>query len=231
MSTKIYDTPRLRNICDKISAERIADIGTDHAYIPINALTEKRCGWAAASDIRKGPLEIAAANVRKYNLQDKISLRLGAGLEKIEKGEAEEIIIAGMGGIMIRDIIAQDIEKARSAGRLILQPMNAAPELRDFLFKNHFKISCEDIALEGFKVYNIFICEKGEEEADEMELHIPSKLYSHKDFDVFINKKIREFNKIYKGMESSKNKSLYEEETEKYKRLAEKAEMIKHTVQ
>lgn len=227
MSTKLYVTPRLDKICGKISADTIADIGTDHAYIPINALLTNKCRRAAASDIRSGPLEIAAANVKKYALEDKISLRLGAGLSKIEKYEADEIIIAGMGGIMIRDIIAEDMEKARSCKRLILQPMNAAPELRGFLFENNFKISCEDLAVEGFKVYNIFICEKGAQTADELNLHIPKLLYGNENFGIFLDKKIREFNKIYKGME----KSLVHKDInliEKYKYLAYEAEKIKY---
>lgn len=231
MSVKVYNTPRLQAICSKISASAVADIGTDHAYIPINALLQNRCARAAASDIREGPLEIARANVKKYNLADKISLRLGAGLSQIESGEAEEIIIAGMGGMMIRDIIAEDMQKARSAQRLILQPMNAAAELRQFLFENGFRIFCEDIAVEGFKVYNIFVCEIGEQSADELELHIPRLLYENKNFHLFIEKKLREFNKIYKGIGAAKcispeNKKILE----KYRYLADQAEKIKKSV-
>lgn len=231
MLTKPYDSPRLTTICNKISAHTIADIGTDHAYIPINALLQNKCSRAVAGDVRSGPLEIARANVVKYNLQEKISLRLGSGLSVLSLGEADEIIIAGMGGMMIKDIIAGDIQKAASARRLILQPMNAAPDLRKFLFDNHFKISDEDIAVEGFKVYNVLVCEKGSESADEINLHIPPKLYSNRNFEPFINKKIREFRKIYSGIENSKNISPQNEaDICKYKNLARMAEEIKKSV-
>ena len=228
MSTKIYNTPRLSAIIDKISADVIADIGTDHAYIPIHAVLEKRCSRALASDIRSGPLEIAKKNTEKYGVSDKISLRLGAGLDKIGVGEAEQIIIAGMGGMTITDILRNDTEKAKSAQSLLLQPMNDAHRLRKWLFENGFTIKKEDIAVEGSKVSNIFVCEKGEESAEEPELHIPSKLFSNENFGIFLDKKIREFSKIVTGIERASVKSDAEEEDLiRYKALLEYALKIK----
>ncbi|MCH5185151.1 MAG: SAM-dependent methyltransferase [Oscillospiraceae bacterium] len=226
MSTKIYDTPRLTAIHNKISAKIIADIGTDHAYIPINAVLDGRCERAYASDIRTGPLEIARNNVVKYDLADKIALRLGAGLSAVEKGAAGEIIIAGMGGIMIRDIISNDIDKARSADRLILQPMNSAHELRRYLFENGFEIVAEDLAAEGFKIYNIFVCEKGSGggSGDILDLHLPPMLYGHKLFDMLLDKKIKEFAKISGGIKRAANRTPEEEKNLiVYERLLEKA--------
>jgi len=214
MSTDFYDTPRLSAILDKISASGIADIGTDHAYIPINAISGGRCGFAVACDIRPGPLKIAAANVHKYKLDDKIQLRLGGGLSQIKAGETGQIVIAGMGGIMIREILKNDINIAKSAESLILQPMNYAPELRRFLFDNGFAITVEDLAVEGYKVYNVMMCQKGVEKSPCIgELHIPPKLYGHKYFNVFLAKKIREFTKISDGLRKASSLSDKQKET------------------
>ena len=97
-------TLRLQAIIDLVTAKNIADIGTDHAFIPIRLAQDKKINKAIATDKNKGPIEIARGNVIKYGLSDIVELRQGAGLCPITKGEAEQIIIAGMGGALIADI-------------------------------------------------------------------------------------------------------------------------------
>lgn len=190
-------TPRLEMILRHADGDSCADIGTDHGYIPIK-LAEKGVR-VIATDIKPGPLEMAARNTEKYG--QKIELRLGAGLEPIEKGETENIIIAGMGGEMIEKIIFAGEEKARHS-TLILQPMNSQYELRKFLSENNFRIICEDLAVEGFKVYNLMVVKsgKGDTYEREIDLHLPKTLYPHPMFGQLLAKKKREFSKIYKGL-------------------------------
>ena len=210
-------TPRLQKIIDLVDAENICDIGTDHAYIPIRLASLNRIRKCIATDKNKGPLESAYNNVKKHGYDSLIELRLGEGLEPIEKNECELVIIAGMGGKLIGDIIENNIEKAKTF-RFLLQPMNAQKELRERLIKNGFKITREELSSEGFKVYNVFCCEPGDfKMPDEISLHIPKELENHKLYNMLINKKIREFEKILKGLLNAKEPIT--SEIEKYKNL------------
>lgn len=197
-------TPRLQGIIELTDGETIADIGTDHAYIPIKLAMDKKIKKAIACDKNTGPLKIAEDNVKKYQLSDIIDLRCGGGLEPIEKGEAECIIIAGMGGNLIGDIIEENHEKA-AASRLILQPMNAQYELRSRLIDMGFTIEKEELSSEGHKVYNMMRvvfgrCKKPD---NPIYLHLPPELFSHRLFAMLADKKEREFKKIITGQKNS----------------------------
>ncbi len=198
-------TPRLKCIIDNTHGNKIADIGTDHAYIPIHLIQHHLAEKVIASDVRKGPCDIARANVEKNGMSDKIEIRLGSGLSVLEEGETDTIIIAGMGGQLISEIIAGNAELARKC-KLVLQPMNAQYELRKFLAMNNFKITGEDLALEGFKVYNIMTVENGEgvKFENDIEYHIPKYLKSNKYYRHLYEKKHREFTKVINGLKNSK---------------------------
>lgn len=218
-------TPRLKCIIDNTDGRKIADIGTDHAYIPIYLIENSMADYVIASDIKKGPADIAAANVLNHNLEDKIDVRLGSGMSVLKENEVDTVIIAGMGGQLISEIIDADISKARQF-KFVLQPMNAQYELRQYLIKNGFKITHEDIAVEGFKVYNVLNVVSGEqaEFENDIEYHIPKYLIGHKFYNELYEKKHREFSKVIDGLENSKSVDkdkldLYKywlEELEKY---------------
>lgn len=195
-------TPRLDLILQHIAGNSVADIGTDHAYIPIK-LSQKGIK-VVATDIRKGPLDMAKVHIEKHGCH--VELRLGGGLDPISAGETDDIVIAGMGGEMIIHILSSNDEKAR-ASRLILQPMNSQYELRKYLYENGYRIICEDLAIEGFKVYNLIVAENGESIAPDkdIDLHLPKSLYSHPLFIKLCEKKKREFTRIYSGLSASSN--------------------------
>ena len=132
----------------------LADIGTDHAFIPIEAIKRKLAKKAIACDIAPGPLEIGRKNVIKEGLDEYIELRLGDGLEPIRQGEADTIIIAGMGGKRILGIISKNIKKIISSN-LILQPQHDTKKLRRGLFDLGIKIHSEHLAKEGERFYEI----------------------------------------------------------------------------
>lgn len=203
-------TPRLECILRHITSIKIADIGTDHAYIPIELAKKYKDITAIACDIKSGPLAIATANIEKYGFTGVISTRLGSGLNCLCEGEVDEIIIAGMGGILISQIIEENIHIARSAKKLILQPMNAQDELRRFLIENSFSISNEDIAIEGFKVYNVFDVQNGVQKPflRDIDYSIPPTIYSHKYVSKLLDKKMREFSKIASGIEKASEQDL-----------------------
>ena len=200
-------TPRLKLIADLIKGKTVADIGTDHAFIPIELISTGRCEAVIASDVNKGPAEIAMSNIKANGLD--IEVRVGNGLSVLKPGETEDIIIAGMGGKLICEILAANPEVSKKS-RLILQPMNGQYELRSFLLKEGYVISHEDLALEGFKVYNVIVCDGNKEPLvynGERDLHIPSFLKDHRYYSDLKAKKIREFNKIITGYEKSKTES------------------------
>lgn len=200
-------TPRLKCILKYVNKKTVADIGTDHAYIPIRLILDGICDKVIASDIKPGPVGAAKRHVSKYGLSEFIEIRLGEGLKPIEAGEAEQIIIAGMGGEMIMKILEQEPKKAKAA-QLILQPMNAQYELRRFLHENGYSIVTEDIASEGAKVYNLIVSQGGEQApfSRDFDYHIPPYLTEHKLFPEFLDKKIREYKKIIAGNEKAAKK-------------------------
>lgn len=218
-------TPRLKCIIDHVKKARIADIGTDHAYIPIYLIENNIARHVIASDVRQGPVDIAKSNIEKHNLSDKIEVRLGSGLSVLKSDEADEIIIAGMGGQLITDILKDSIEIAKTCS-LVLQPMNDQYKLRKFLIENGFKIIAEDISVEGFKVYNIINAERGAQKPfeNDIEYHLPKYLMKNKHYKQLYDKKHREFKKVVDGLENSRDTDeeklrLYKywlEELEKY---------------
>ncbi len=213
-------TPRLRCIVDCTSAKTVADIGCDHAYVPIALIDEGRAENVIACDINKGPVMIAEENIKKHNKQDFIKTRIGNGLSPIDEGEADTIIIAGMGGELICSILNSDIKKAQAA-TLILQPMNDQDVVRKFLINNGFEIISEDIALEGFKVYNIIVAKSGTGVPynKEIHYHIPPYLKRHVYYKELFNKKKRELEKVITGLEKAKEPDM--EKLGKYKHLLE----------
>ncbi len=140
----------------------LADVGTDHAYIPILSVNNGKCQKAIATDINKGPVIKADKNIREHLLTDKIQTRLGPGLSVVSLGEAEVIVIAGMGGNLISDILTQDLEKAKKARILILQPMTHQDVLRDTLSRTGFSIIDEELVKEDRHYYQIIKASAGE---------------------------------------------------------------------
>lgn len=119
---------------------KIADIGTDHAYLPIWLLLNGKIESALACDINEGPLNSGKADVLRYDLSDKITLRLSDGLENVEECEADDIIIAGMGGELISRILSDCSWAKNKLKRFILQPMTKCEVLIKWLYESGFEI-------------------------------------------------------------------------------------------
>ncbi|MCL2388580.1 MAG: class I SAM-dependent methyltransferase [Defluviitaleaceae bacterium] len=142
------------NCIDK--CETLADIGTDHAYLPIEAINAGLCERAIACDIGIGPLKMADFNIQTAGLQNRIETRLGDGLAPLQEGEADCIVIAGMGGMRILEILSAEPNKAKNA-KLILQPQHDLEELRRFLHANKYNIIEEKLAWERSRFYVIMV--------------------------------------------------------------------------
>lgn len=139
----------------------VADIGSDHGYIPLYLIKNQIAKKVIAGDISKNSLEKAADKVKEEGLDDLIDIRLGDGLDIILPFEVDSVILAGMGGLLIRDILDKDREKTSSISHFILQPNIAAGELRRYLYENSFEILAEDLVKEDNKFYEIIHAKKG----------------------------------------------------------------------
>ncbi len=204
---------RLQAIADCITkGNSVADIGTDHAYLPIFLIDNNISNNIIASDIVEGPVQNALSNVKKHNMDKEIRIIQASGLNGITDS-IDTIIIAGMGGMLIIDIISDDLDIAYGAKELILQPMKNSIELRKFLVKNKFKIVEEKIGIDEDKFYEIIKVVKGTMIINNpLEYEVTSVLRKNRDKStkLFIEKKIDTTKNIIKRLkeESSNNEKL-----------------------
>ncbi len=151
-------TPRLQAVADLVPANALmADIGTDHAYLPVWLLLEGKISRAIAADLRQGPLDRARLTAKEYDCRKNIDFRLCDGLSGIGPEEADTIVIAGMGGETIAAILQAAPWTKNEKYTLILQPMSAQNDLRAWLWRSGYRIDQEQIICEGDKLYNILL--------------------------------------------------------------------------
>lgn len=134
---------------------RLADIGTDHARLPVELIRRGVCTYAIASDVKDGPVAAATRTVGEAQLADKIDIRLGDGLQTVEPDEVDDIVIAGMGGETIAMILAAAPWVQDGQYRLVLQPMTRAEKLRRYLWENGFDIVTEAVVQDGKHWYTV----------------------------------------------------------------------------
>ncbi len=131
----------------------VCDVGCDHGYVSLYLVQNKISPHVIAMDIRKGPLSHAKQHISMYGLDDYIETRLSDGMEKLAPKEAETLILAGMGGRLMEEIITKEFEKAYDLKELILQPQSEIPGFRKFLRDKGFEIVDEDMVYEEGKFY------------------------------------------------------------------------------
>lgn len=131
----------------------LADVGTDHGYVPIYLIEQKKIPSAIAMDINEGPLERAREHITLYGLNAYIQTRLSDGVAALKPGEADAVLIAGMGGGLVMHILKDGEEVCRAAKELILQPQSELERVRAFLREEGYEILAEDMVLEDDKFY------------------------------------------------------------------------------
>ena len=151
----------IANLVD--NSKVLADVGCDHAYISINLLEKGKVERIIASDLREGPLNIARDNIRLYGFEDRIETRLCAGLCGYEAGEVDTILISGMGGMLVKEILSESIDVVKRADTLILEPQSDLRVVRAYLKDIGFEIIDEDMLNEGGKYYQIIKAVKSKE--------------------------------------------------------------------
>ena len=145
---------RLAAVAELVGKGSVADIGTDHAQLPIWLVQNGRAR-ALASDINEGPCQRARINIYKWGLHGKISVRCCAGLDGIEDFAPDNIVIAGMGGELIESILKASDYPKKSRCRLVLAPQSMQDVLRRYLLENGFLIEAENVVFDGGKYYQI----------------------------------------------------------------------------
>lgn len=158
-------TGRLAAIAAHVPAGPVvADIGTDHARLPIYLVGKGICPRVLATDLHEKPFQSACRAVTEHGLADRIDVRMGDGLQPLVPGEAGVVVVAGMGGNTIRQILASGPAVLSGVKRLVLQPMADAGDLRRWLVENGWRLVDESLAEEDGHLYTIMAAEPGREE-------------------------------------------------------------------
>lgn len=152
---------RLETVAEHVpQGSRLADIGSDHAYLPANLALNKVIEYGIAGEVVRGPYENAVAEIKEQSLNQMVTARLADGLEAIDQDDNINVItICGMGGTLIRDILNRGQEKLKNHPLLILQPNVGAEVLRQWLSEHQYQIINEDILEEDDHIYEILIAE------------------------------------------------------------------------
>lgn len=135
----------------------MADIGTDHGFLPMALWESGKCRQVILSDVNSGPLEKAKENMEKAGIPMEMAMRMGDGLDTIQQGEVTTVVIAGMGGVLMTEILGADMEKTRSFRKIILQPRNGQDKLRHWLAVHDFSIEKERLVTEKGKICEILL--------------------------------------------------------------------------
>ncbi len=155
---------RLQAVADFVTpGSVVADIGTDHGFLPIYLVEKGICPRAVAMDIRQGPLERAREHIAAAGLNDRIQVRLSDGLNGLMQNEADSAVIAGMGGLTVIHILEQAQEKLADFKEMVLEPQSDPAKVRSYVREHRMWIDREDLVYESGKFYPVLhVCTKQE---------------------------------------------------------------------
>lgn len=155
---------RLATVADYVPmGSRLADIGTDHAYLPVNLAKRGKIVGGVAGEVVKGPFENAQHEIEKEGLTSRITARLANGLQAIEADDhIDTVAIAGMGGTLIAQILTQDFDRLAGVNRLVLQPNVGEKNVRQFLMTHGFQLVTEQIVTEDGHDYEILVADRAD---------------------------------------------------------------------
>ena len=203
----------------------LLDVGSDHAYLPIDLVERGQIEGAIAGEVVEGPYQSAVKNVEAHGLKEKIQVRLANGLAAFEETDQVSVItIAGMGGRLIATILEEGLDKLASVGRLILQPNNREDDLRIWLQDHEFQIVAESILEEAGKFYEILVVEAGEMYLSASDLRFGPFL-SKEISPVFVQKWQKEVAKLEVALDQIPEKNREERQV-----LAHKIQAIKEVL-
>lgn len=211
---------------------RLADVGTDHGYIPLWLIEEGIVPSAIAMDVNEGPLERARENIKSHGLKEKIQTRLSDGVQALEPGEAQSLVIAGMGGSLVIRILQEGPAVLEAAEEVILQPQSDIWKVRRFLAETGYRIAEERMVMEDGKFYPMMRAVHGDSgEMSDIDYLYGPRLLEEKDacLGLFLEKEEQTLEKLREGLWASGTEKARErllEIEEKYQRLKSAKERI-----
>ena len=147
---------RMQSVADMIQpCDAVGDIGCDHAFVSIYLVEQHRAKRVIASDVRRGPIAIAKRNVEAMNLSDQIEIRMGDGLDTIVPGEVNAVVLAGMGGMLMIDILERGEAVVARCDQLVLQPQSDIEKVRRYLAEKGYHLADEQMLIDAGKYYNL----------------------------------------------------------------------------
>lgn len=221
---------RLQAVADLVSEGLVvADVGTDHGYIPIYLLETKKCQKALAMDVNAGPLERAREHIATYHLSDVIETRLSNGVEALSIGECDCVVIAGMGGALTIRILEEGKEIFRQLKEFVLQPQSELSKVRRYLCENGYEVIAEDMVHEDGKFYPMMKVTNGEAiEYNAIELRYGKHLLEQKHpvLKTFLEKEVQAKEQILKKLDMQSGMHIEARKEELRRELAEVKEAI-----
>ena len=203
----------------------LLDVGSDHAYLPIDLVERGQIERAIAGEVVEGPYQSAVKNVEAHGLKEKIQVRLANGLAAFEEADQVSVItIAGMGGRLITRILEEGLDKLANVERLILQPNNREDDLRIWLQDHDFQIVAESILEEAGKFYEILVVEAGQMKLSASEVRFGPFL-SKEVSPVFVQKWQKEAEKLEFALGQIPEKNVEERQV-----LVDKIQAIKEVL-
>ncbi len=203
----------------------LLDVGSDHAYLPIVLIQEKKISHAVAGEVVVGPYEAAKANVQSFGLEKQIAVRLADGLAACTaEDKIDTISICGMGGGLIAQILEADKEKLTSMQQLILQPNNREDDVRVWLEDNAFRLVAEKIVLDHGKFYEILVAQPGHMTLTDQQRRFGPHLCQEKS-PTFIQRWQTEYEKIELALAK-----IPQHKTQDRQQLAQKLQAIKEVL-
>jgi len=199
--------PRLLSVAKFVpQGSVVADIGTDHAYLPIALVENKIVDKAFACDVHEGPYKVAQKTILAAGLSSQIGVRFGDGITVLSPGEVDVLTIAGMGGALMIDILSKCPPVTVDLKGLVLQPMNGAALLRSWLYQNGWNINEEDLVLDEGRLYEVMYVVHGPTAMPEdILLEIGPKLWQNR--HVLLRQHVENLlfqsKRVLTGMESS----------------------------
>ncbi len=209
-------SPRLLKIASLVPVgARPVDVGSDHAYLPVHLVQSGRVNQAYATDVNEGPILRARSNIEKVGLSERISTRRCDGLDGVEDFAPDTVIIAGMGGELIADILSKSEYVKKNAPLLILQPMTQAATLRASLAANGFSVESEHLLPETHRIYQIIVCRYTASPARTvapLQALIGEKTNNDPHLPLLLEKVKAQYAEIIKGKQSAGQDTKYEEQ-------------------
>ncbi|MCR6544094.1 class I SAM-dependent methyltransferase [Dehalobacterium formicoaceticum] len=183
----------------------VADIGTDHGYLPAHLIMEGISPYVIAADVHEPPLTKASQLVSLLSIDKKVSLRLGDGLQVLTPGEAQVIVIAGIGALTMIHILSASPAVLGQTQRLVLQPMRDVVKLREWLVENNWRIVDEELVYEGDLFYEIIAAEPGRSTLtlEEMEFGPVLLKKKHLLLKAYLGEKLRILKDIYQALDDA----------------------------